>query len=72
MSALGGVRAGLQATTKAAVSWPMQQTRGVKTVDFAGHKEKVFGGLYTCTNAYARKTDSDAQNGVTGHGRSYW
>lgn len=39
VSALGGVRA----TVAKAATAPVQQVRGVKTVDFAGHKEKVFG-----------------------------
>jgi len=38
VSALGGVRA----TVAKAATAPVQQVRGVKTVDFAGHKEKVF------------------------------
>jgi len=28
---------------RAAVAGPAQQVRGIKTVDFAGHKEQVFG-----------------------------
>lgn len=45
VSALGGVRAGVAATVKGAVAGPVQQVRGVKTIDFAGSKETVFGCL---------------------------
>lgn len=38
-------RAGVVAT-KAAPCGPIQQTRGVRTIDFAGHKEKVYGNVY--------------------------
>lgn len=44
ISALGGVRVnGVAATVKSAVAGPVQQVRGVKTIDFAGSKETVFG-----------------------------
>jgi len=43
VSALGGVRVGVAATVKSAVAGPVQQVRGVKTIDFAGSKETVFG-----------------------------
>lgn len=44
VSALGGVRAGVAATVKGVVAGPVvQQVRGVKTIDFAGSKETVFG-----------------------------
>jgi ketol-acid reductoisomerase len=35
---------------RAVAAGPAQQTRGVKTVDFAGHKETVFGKLQ-CVSA---------------------
>lgn len=37
------VRASTQASKVAAAPVQQQQTRGVKTVDFAGHKEDVYG-----------------------------
>lgn len=40
---VSALRAGVTAVPKAAVTAQFQQTRGVKTIDFAGHKEKVFG-----------------------------
>ncbi|KAF2749737.1 ketol-acid reductoisomerase [Sporormia fimetaria CBS 119925] len=43
VSALTAARSGVAASApKAAVSSGFQQTRGVKTVDFAGHKETVY------------------------------
>lgn len=44
VSALNVARAGVAAAPKA-VSAPMQQVRGIKTIDFAGTKETVYGGL---------------------------
>lgn len=40
VAAAGAIRASV-ASARAAV--PAQQTRGVKTMDFAGHKEQVWG-----------------------------
>jgi hypothetical protein len=42
VTALSAARAGAQTASKA-TSASLQQVRGVKTIDFAGHKEKVFG-----------------------------
>lgn len=41
------LNAGRQTAAKQApkATYAAQQVRGVKTVDFAGHKEKVFGGF---------------------------
>jgi ketol-acid reductoisomerase len=39
----------LRAAPKAAVTSQFQQTRGIKTIDFAGTKETVFGELQ-CAN----------------------
>jgi ketol-acid reductoisomerase len=36
-------RAALPAVSRAATALPIQQTRGLKTVDFAGVKEDVYG-----------------------------
>lgn len=43
VSALNAARAGVTAAPKAAVTSQFQQTRGVKTIDFAGTKETVYG-----------------------------
>lgn len=43
VSALGGLRAGLPNALKSGVAGPVQQVRGVKTIDFAGSKETVYG-----------------------------
>ncbi|EAT86406.2 hypothetical protein SNOG_06575 [Parastagonospora nodorum SN15] len=40
---VSAVRAGVTAAPKAAVTSQFQQTRGVKTIDFAGTKETVYG-----------------------------
>jgi ketol-acid reductoisomerase len=43
VSALGAARTGIKAAPKAAVTTSFQQTRGKKTIDFAGTKEVVYG-----------------------------
>jgi ketol-acid reductoisomerase len=40
---VSAVRAGVTAAPKAAVTSQFQQKRGVKTIDFAGTKETVYG-----------------------------
>lgn len=40
---VSAVRAGVTAAPKPAVTSRFQQTRGVKTIDFAGTKETVYG-----------------------------
>ena len=47
---------------------PLQQTRGVKTVDFAGHKEKVFGKM--AFNFRGRMELTTKQSEKTGPGRN--
>ena len=42
VSAIAGTKT---QATKLSACRPLQQTRGVKTIDFAGHKEQVFGML---------------------------
>jgi hypothetical protein len=42
IAAAGAIRA---AAPRTAAAVPKQQTRGVKTMDFAGHKEEVWGEL---------------------------
>lgn len=69
VSAFGGVRA----TVAKATTAPIQQTRGVKTVDFAGHPEKVFG-MFILHQYQGRKnlTKLNIQNVPTGLVRSSW
>lgn len=43
VAAASAVRAGATAAPRAAVSASLQQVRGVKTIDFAGTKEDVYG-----------------------------
>jgi ketol-acid reductoisomerase len=43
VSALGGVRATIAGAERNPQTAAVVQTRGVKTIDFAGHKETVFG-----------------------------
>ena len=43
VSALGGARATVAGATRDPRPVTAVQTRGVKTIDFAGHKETVFG-----------------------------
>jgi ketol-acid reductoisomerase len=45
VSALNTARAGVAAAPRAAVSSQVQQVRGIKTIDFAGTKETVYGRL---------------------------
>ena len=40
---VSAINAASRAAPKAAVSAQFQQTRGIKTIDFAGTKETVFG-----------------------------
>ena len=40
---VSALRAGTAAAPKAAVTSQFQQTRGIKTIDFAGTKETVYG-----------------------------
>lgn len=46
VAALNAPRAGAIVRPRAAVSLPLQQTRGVKTIDFAGTKETVYGAYF--------------------------
>jgi ketol-acid reductoisomerase len=45
VAAANAVRAGLTARPAAAAAPAQQQVRGVKTIDFAGVKEDVFGKI---------------------------
>jgi ketol-acid reductoisomerase len=44
---VSALRASAARPTVCAAAATPAQSRGVKTVDFAGHKEVVFGGLYS-------------------------
>lgn len=46
VAAASAVRAGASAAPRAAVGAGMQQQRGMKTIDFAGTKEVVYGRIY--------------------------
>ena len=43
VTALNAVRASAVPASRLAANPASQQVRGVKTIDFAGHKEEVFG-----------------------------
>lgn len=43
IAARKGARVVVTGAVKAASCGPIQQVRGIKTIDFAGHKEQVFG-----------------------------
>lgn len=45
VSALNAASKGVVAAAPRAAAMPQQQTRGMKTIDFAGTKEVVFGAL---------------------------
>lgn len=53
VSALNAARAGVTAAPRAAVTAPFVQKRGVKTVDFAGTKETVYG-RFSCARGSVR------------------
>lgn len=46
LTAVNSSKQGVRSAQKAATSAIVHQTRGKKTVDFAGDKEVVFGKLY--------------------------
>ena len=50
VSALNAARAGVAVAPKAAVTSQFQQVRGLKTVDFAGTKEQVYGAYLLPTS----------------------
>ena len=73
VAAAGLVRA--SAVARAATAAPaQQQVRGVKTIDFAGHKEDVYGAHY-CSGERDRHgwlTTVFVQSVPTGPPRSSW
>ena len=62
-------RPAVVANARAAVPAVQQQTRGIKTIDFAGTKETVFGTSILASTEY---TTNSRQNEKTGPGRSSW
>lgn len=50
-------RPSLQTAQKSVASAFVQQTRGAKTVDFAGDKEKVFGKAMMWTAGYGEEAN---------------
>lgn len=64
-------RAGLAAPSKPAVTAVLQQTRGIKQVDFAGTTETVYGD-FAPSIALLVKADSNFQSARTGLGKNYW
>lgn len=44
LSSVGNVRGGAISLRNPAIGCPLQISRGLKTIDFAGHKETVYGG----------------------------
>jgi hypothetical protein len=49
----------------------LQQIRGVKTIDFAGHKEKVYGSSeLVARSSHGRLTVT--QSVRIGQGKSFW
>lgn len=62
----------LSASKPAAAVFSQQQQRGLKTVDFAGSKEEVFGmdGIVESTQKL-KTTDEMVQSVLTGHGKSF-
>jgi ketol-acid reductoisomerase len=55
---VSALRAGVTAAPKAAVTSNFQQTRGVKTIDFAGTKETVYGNFESGPVAMYTKADN--------------
>lgn len=69
--ALGGLKAGIVAPTRPIVGAALKQTRGVKTIDFAGHKEKVYGSSeLLAKRSYGGLTVT--QSVRIGQGKSFW
>jgi hypothetical protein len=67
---VSALRAGVTAAPKAAVTSNFQQTRGVKTIDFAGTKETVYGNFESNMLPFAQKLTT-IQSVPTGPRRSF-
>jgi hypothetical protein len=67
---VSALRAGATAGPKAAVTAQFQQTRGIKTIDFAGTKETVYGNFESkCSVNWQLLTSK--QSVPTGQKRSF-
>ena len=71
VSALNAARSGVAAAPKAAVASSFQQVRGIKTIDFAGTKETVYGSFFHLTQSWTL-SDPFPQSVPTGPRRSSW
>jgi hypothetical protein len=67
---VSALRAGVTAAPKAAVTSHFQQTRGVKTIDFAGTKETVYG-KFECDHSGIKQKLTSKQSVLTGQERSF-
>lgn len=52
LSCVGNVRVGAISFRNPAIGCPLQISRGLKTIDFAGHKETVYGGNDAYVDAF--------------------
>ena len=71
VSVFGGLRTGIAASTKPAVGAFLQQSRGLKTIDFAGHKEQVFG-LFEHLAVRGHQGLTVTKSVRIGQGKSFW
>lgn len=67
---VSALRAGASAAPKAAVISQFQQTRGIKTIDFAGTKETVYGNSMSKVSAI-EEILTGTQSAPTGRRRSF-
>jgi ketol-acid reductoisomerase len=70
IAAVIAARADVSGVTRASKLGPTQQIRGVKTIDFAGHKEQVFG-MFTVLIGRWDPANYRMQSAPTGRGRGY-
>lgn len=72
VGAVNAARSNVLSASKPAAAVFSQQQRGLKTVDFAGSKEEVFGMDGTVESTQKLKTtDEMLQSVLTGHGKSF-
>ena len=69
LSVIGSSRARVTSVGKAVL--PVQQVRGVKTIDFAGHQEKVYGMAIAIDCEVGGVADKWAQSARIGLERSF-
>ena len=70
ISASTCARPGLQAALKPTASTSLQQSRGLKQIDFAGTEETVYG--MAVSRARVKQNLTTSQNARIGLGKSYW